>query len=33
MRGRLIMVLTALVPVALFMGQTYMAFPGFHRGG
>jgi hypothetical protein len=33
MRGRSIMVLTALVPVALFVGQAYWAFPGFHRGG
>jgi len=27
------MVLTALVPVALFVGNAYWAFPGFHRGG
>jgi len=33
MRGRLIMLLTALVPVSLFVGQAWMAFPGFRRGG
>jgi len=33
MRGRSIMVMAALVPVALFVGKAYMAFPGFHRGG
>lgn len=32
MRGRSIMVLAALVPVALFAGKLLM-FPGFHRGG
>jgi len=32
MRGRSIMVLTALLPVALFVGNVYMSFPGFRRG-
>jgi hypothetical protein len=35
MRGRSILALAALVPVALFVGQaaTFMSFIGFHRGG
>jgi hypothetical protein len=35
MRGRSILVLTALVPAALFVGKaaTWMSFIGFHRGG
>ena len=32
MRGRSIMVLTALLPVALFAANLYMSFPGFRRG-
>jgi hypothetical protein len=35
MRGRSIVALAALVPVALFMGKAamWMHFIGFHRGG